>query len=134
MLTRLDFLKTHLVKTDPNSVDEEEKYGDEDQVGELPSGVSQSSQLIPARTVQDKATKSKQATIVEDAKSKGSKSKKVVEPKVQEQAIIPEPMIESMPIVEEILLNRPPTPPKPKSTLPPLDLSNFMKYVELSPR
>jgi hypothetical protein len=32
-------------------------------------------------------------------------------------------------IIEEILLSRPPTPPKPKVFLPPIDATPFVRFV-----
>lgn len=115
MLSRIEYLKTHMIRTEPSSIaDEEEKFGDDDHVAELPS-----SQISTARGA-DKGAKTK----AEDSKAKGAKPKKGVETKISDISIVE--TVEAAPI-EEVLLNRPPTPPKPKTILPPLDTTNFVK-------
>ena len=91
----------------------------------MPLNQSQNSQILPSRSPALKA-KQNVTTALDDPKTKGAKGKKVTEPKIETQQSSIEPIMEQ-PIVEEVFLNSPPAPPKPKTILPPLDLSNFVK-------
>lgn len=137
MHARLEFLKTHQVKADITAdTDEMEKLLEEDQVNELPLVVSstnlQSSSVSKVLDTNKLAKQRQQSsTPADEPKAKGAKTtKKGAEAKSQEiSASTVEPFVESATnIQDEVLLNRPPTPPKPKTILPPIELEPFKKY------
>jgi hypothetical protein len=134
---RLEYLKTHMVKTDQGHEDEEKMIEDDHSI-ELQQ--QQQQQLVLQQQQQQQQAKqdttgakqvktAKLATTVDEAKTKGGKQKKsVIETKTLEQPV--EQLVEPVNPVDEVLLNRPPTPPKPKTVLPPVDIIPFVRYKE----
>lgn len=114
---RLDFLKAHLIRLDNG---EEEERVDE----------SQQQQVPPKTDVKQQQQKRQAAsTPANEQASKTQKTgKKVNEKQSLEQVASVEQLI--IDPAEEVLLNRPPTPPKPKAILPQIDFAALSKSTK----
>jgi hypothetical protein len=129
-----------MVKTDQGTEDEEKMIEDEHstelQQQQHLQQQQQQQLLQQQQQAKQDATGAKQAktskpasTTAEETKSKGGKQRKGAETKIQEQPV--EQFVEPINPIDEILLNRPPTPPKPKTILPQVDAKPFIRYVVL---
>lgn len=122
MASRNRFLKENLVKVDGGSITDEELEKPNEDQNELQATASTSStQQIPSQKQTDAKTKK-----AEDRPQKGSKGKK--DTKADIKVELPQIEIVAEPLVsDEILSNRPPTPPKAKIVLPPIDVEPFLR-------
>lgn len=126
MVARSKFLRENLVKQDgsPATDDEFEKLIEEESQIQGPN----QSSVVTKQIEGAKTAKSKFSEDPGAKQPKGSKQKKETKDvKISSEA--PEQIGETA-VVEEVLSNRPPTPPKPKTFLPPLDLTPFSRLIE----
>jgi hypothetical protein len=118
---RLDFLKTHLIRLD-NGEEEEKTDGT----------LSESQQQQTATSKTDPKQLQKRPTASTPANEQASKTlktnKKANEKQPTEQVVLVEQL--NADPSDEILLNRPPTPPKPKAILPQIDLAALSKSTK----
>lgn len=135
MVARAKYLRENLVKLDGSLAtdDELEKTIDEE-----------SSQAAVNHNTSQTSVQSKQATDVstkppktarQSEEAPPTKTSKTSKPKKEKNDVKiaaveePEKINETIVVVEEVLSNRPPTPPKPKTQLPPLDLTPFIRFL-----
>lgn len=134
MVARAKYLRENLVKLDGSLAtdDELEKTIDEE-----------SSQAAVNHNTSQTSVQSKQATDVstkppktarQSEEAPPTKTSKTAKPKKEKNDVKiaveePEKINETIVVVEEVLSNRPPTPPKPKTQLPPLDLTPFIRFL-----
>ena len=146
-IARADFLKAHQVRTEGAATDDE---GDKPPEEEQPAPQAQPTPAQPTpqnvqiptpKVVEPKSSKepkSKQSVAGDEVKSsKGSKQKKDKAESVKaSQELTPqvnEQLANESITIEEPLSNRPPTPPKPKFYLPPIDVAPFLRVNHFGP-
>lgn len=129
MVARSKFLRENLVKQDgtPATDDEFDKTIEE----EAQLAQAQSSQTSVISKLGGGESKSGVRVKASEDPSgskgiKGGKQKKEKTDVVRISSEAPEQITE-IAVVEEVFSNRPPTPPKPKTILPPIDLSPFIR-------
>jgi hypothetical protein len=145
MIARADFLKAHLVRVDGVSAttdDEGEKTADDETQNTLapPTTIDKQSSQSSVKAPDVKQSKVSKTSVDESkgAAAAGAKGAKgVKDSKKDKDSTKPsqEPVTqmsdhqgnESITIPDEPLSNRPPTPPKPKVFLPPLDVAPFIR-------
>jgi hypothetical protein len=130
-VARSKYLKENLIKLDGSLATDDEfdrTVDDDAQLQAQQISVSQSQTSIQSKqtTNVSKQSKPKQSEDIGSKQSKGSKLKKETSDTKIASADITEQVTEPV-LVEEVFSNRPPTPPKPKTQLPPLDLSPFIR-------
>ena len=140
MVARGQFLKSNLVRVDgPMTDDEYEKLPDDDQIlsqGTQQAILSTSASIAQPKQVQidpkklklpeDPKAAVKPVTKVKKDKEKPETTSKSQDPQSNETAV--DQFIQQISSTnDEVLLNRPPTPPKPKVFLPPIDIAPFVK-------
>lgn len=154
MISRSKFLKENMIKVDGGSItDEENEKSNDDELNQTIQQSSHSNQLPtiasagssassghPSQQSSQRAvqaqSKAKQTEDTKGAKvAKGGKKEKdkAESTKASSQELINqtiEQANETVPNVEEILMSRPPTPPKPKNILPPIEpyIEPFLRY------
>jgi hypothetical protein len=131
---RSEFLKSHLVRVDGAGTDDEiEKVNDEDITAQQATNSQTSVSKTPTETTTTKPAKPTKQEETKQPKGSKPKGKEKVETKVQEPAPVVNEQVPVVPPVEEELTNRPPTPPKPKVYLPPLDITPFARSTNIGP-
>lgn len=154
MISRTKFLKENLIKIDGGSLtdDEIDKQNEEDPLNQTQSHQTLNQPLPPilsagssthgqqgnqkssneATNVTNKQAKGGKQAEEQKTSTKGSKQKKdkTESTKVSQELIAQqasEQLSEAL-VVEEVLTNRPPTPPKLKIVLPPIDIGPFVRF------
>lgn len=119
MVARSKYLRENLVKQDgtPATDDEFEKTIEEESQLQVQSSQTN---LMPKLGGRSKASEDLTSRLIKGFKQKKEKNDVRISSEAPEQ-------ITEIAVVEERLSNRPPTPPKPKTLLPPLDLSPFIR-------
>ena len=119
MVARSKYLRENLVKQDgtPANDDEFEKTIEEESQLQVQSSQTN---LVPKLGGRSKASEDLTSRLIKGFKQKKEKNDVRISSEAPEQ-------ITEIAVVEERLSNRPPTPPKPKTLLPPLDLSPFIR-------
>ncbi len=134
MNIRSEFLKSHLVRVDGTGTDDEiEKLNDEETSAQQATISQTSVSKTPTDNNNTKPTKTTKQEETKQPKGSKPKAKEKVETKVQEATPLVNEQVPAAPPVEEELSNRPPTPPKPKVYLPPLDVTPFIRSTNVGP-
>lgn len=121
MIARSKFLRENLVKQDGSLATDDEFEKTLEEEAQLQVQASQTSLASKQGGGKSKADESASKL---GSKGLGKQKKEKNDVKISSEA--PEQITE-IAVVEETLSTRPPTPPKPKTFLPPLDLTPFTR-------